>query len=43
MEPQKFSREEADWDEWHKVNLSQTRIHSFAQEPVATDEIRVEA
>ena len=34
---------EADWDKWHKVYSSQTRIHGFANEVVATDEVRVGA
>ena len=43
VELQKFSGEEEDWDEWHKVYSSQARILGFAEELVATDEIRVGA
>ena len=32
MEQQKFSMEEEDLDEWHKVYSSQVRIHGFAEE-----------
>ena len=38
-----FSGEETDCDTWHKVYSSQARIHGFAKELVATDEIRVGA
>ena len=43
VELKMFSGEEADWDKWHKVYSSQARINSFAEELVATDEIRVGA
>ena len=43
MALRKFSGEEADWDEWHKVYSSQARILCIAEELVATDETRVGA
>ena len=43
VELHKFSGEEADWDESHKVYSSQARILGFAVELVATDEIRIRA
>ena len=43
VELQKLSGEEADWDDWHKVNSSQTRILGSTEELVATDEVRVGA
>ena len=43
VELRKFSGEEADCDEWHKMYSSQARILGFAEELVATYEIRVGA
>ena len=42
VELRTFSGQEAHWDEWHKVYSSKIRIFGFADELVATDEIRVE-
>ena len=43
VELRKFSGKEADWDKWHKIYSLQAKILGFAEELVATDEIRVGA
>ena len=43
VELKMFSGKETNWEKWHKVHSSQTRINGFAEEMVATDEIRVGA